>query len=97
MGGEVNVELKSYWRPSQSRKESILNCLFMGKRSFIYKSKGGSDQEISDLLEEGRILVGNKYKGVRTAAVNLLLLGREAKQRQPVWNNFELLVKWKIL
>jgi len=41
MGGEVNVELKSQWRPSQSRKESILNCSFMGKRSFIYKSKGG--------------------------------------------------------
>jgi len=56
--GDVNVELKSQWRPSQSRKESILNCLFMGERSFIYKSKGGigsdrSDQELSDLLEEG--------------------------------------------
>jgi len=31
MGGEVIVELKSQWRHSQSRKESILNCLFMGK------------------------------------------------------------------
>jgi len=41
MGGEVNIELKSQWRPSRSRKYSILNCLFMGKRSFIYKSKGG--------------------------------------------------------
>jgi len=35
----------------------------MGKRSFIYKSKGGigsegSDQEISKLSEEGRILAG---------------------------------------
>jgi len=40
-GGEVITELKSQWRPFQSRKESILNCLFMGKRSFIYKSKGG--------------------------------------------------------
>jgi len=33
----------------------------MGKGSFIYKSKGGieserSDQEISDLLEEGSLL-----------------------------------------
>jgi len=26
MGGDVNVELKSELRPSQSRKESILNC-----------------------------------------------------------------------
>jgi len=57
-GGDVNVELKCQQRPSQSRKESILNCLFMGKRSFIYKSKGGigsdrSNQEISDHLEEG--------------------------------------------
>jgi len=41
MGGDMNVELKSQWRPSQSRKESILNYLFMGKKSFIYKSKGG--------------------------------------------------------
>jgi len=45
----------------------------MGKGSFIYKSKGGigsrgSNQAISDLLEEGKILAGNKYAGVRTAA-----------------------------
>jgi len=40
-GGEVIVELKSQFRPSQSRKESILNCLLKGKRCFIYKSKGG--------------------------------------------------------
>jgi len=39
--GEVIVEPKSQFRPSQSRKESILNCLYMWKRSFIYKSKGG--------------------------------------------------------
>jgi len=39
-GGDVNVELKSQGRPSQSRKESILNCLLMEKRGFIYKSKG---------------------------------------------------------
>jgi len=31
----------------------------------------GSDQEISDHLEEGRILAGNKYLGVRTAAACL--------------------------
>jgi len=53
------VELKSQWRPSQSRKESIPNCLLIGSGGFIYKSKGGigsgrSDQEISNLLEEGK-------------------------------------------
>jgi len=40
-GGEVIVELKSQCRSSQSRKESILNCLLKVKRCFIYKSKGG--------------------------------------------------------
>jgi len=93
-GGDVNIELKSQWRPSQSRKESILKCLLMRNRRFICKSKGGirsegSDQEILDLLEEGRILAG-----VKTATAWLdeftLLLGREAKQWQPVWIDFEL-------
>jgi len=28
-------------KTSQSRKESILNCLLMGTISFIYTSKGG--------------------------------------------------------
>jgi len=28
------IKLKYQWRPSQSRKESILNCLLMGKRCF---------------------------------------------------------------
>jgi len=36
----VGVKLKSQWRPSQSRKESILNCLLMGKMGFVHKSKG---------------------------------------------------------
>jgi len=40
-GGVLIVELKSQCRSSQSRKESIPNCLFMGKGSFVYKSKGG--------------------------------------------------------
>jgi len=40
-GGEMIVELKFQCRPSQSRKESILNCLLKGKRCFLYKSKGG--------------------------------------------------------
>jgi len=31
MRGEVIVELKSQCRPSQSRKESILNCFLKGK------------------------------------------------------------------
>jgi len=40
----------------------------MGKRGFIYKSKGGirsrrSDQEKLDLLKEGRIWSGNKCSG----------------------------------
>jgi len=30
-GGDMIVELKSQWRPSKSRKESILNCLLRGK------------------------------------------------------------------
>jgi len=60
-GRDVNVELKSQGRPSQSRKESILNYLLMGKRGLYTKVMEGSDQEdrikkISDLLEEGRIL-----------------------------------------
>jgi len=63
-GGDANVKLKSWWRPSQSRKESILNCLLIGSGVFIYKSKGRigsarSDQEMSDLLEEGKS-VGRK-------------------------------------
>jgi len=33
-------ELKSQWRPSQSRKESTLNCLLMGRRCFIYTNEG---------------------------------------------------------
>jgi len=76
-GRDVNVELESQRRPSQSRKESILSCLLMGNRSFIYKSKGGigsegSDQEISDLLEEVRVLAGKiKEAGVKTAAACL--------------------------
>jgi len=53
-------ELKSQWRHSQSRKESILNCLLMGKRCFIYKNKGGIGSRWLDLLEEGSILVGIK-------------------------------------
>jgi len=49
-GGCANSKLKSQWRPSQSRKESILNCLLIGSEGFIHKSKGGigsarSDQE----------------------------------------------------
>jgi len=71
----------------------------MGKWSFIYKTKGGIRSRWSDLLEEGRILTGKKYAGVRTAAAYLGELDtkgeKEAKQRQPVWNNFEL-EKWKI-
>jgi len=42
-------------------------------------------------LEEGRILAGNKYAGVRTAAACLDELTtkgeKEAKQQQPVQND----------
>jgi len=60
----------------QSRKESILNCLLMENRGLYTKVCEGLDQEdqikkISNLLEEGRILVGNKYAGVTTAVACL--------------------------
>jgi len=32
--------VKTQWRPSQSRKESKLNCLLMGNWDFIYKRDG---------------------------------------------------------
>jgi len=71
-GGDANVELKS-----QSRKESILNCSFMGKRGFTYKSKGGirsrlSDQEIYWTFWKGvEYWREIKYTGVRTASACL--------------------------
>jgi len=52
MGGDVNVELKSQWRPSQSRKKSILNCLLMGNRGLYTKVKERSDQ--GDLIRKYR-------------------------------------------
>jgi len=48
------------------------------------KVKEGSDQEISDLLEEGRLLAGNKYAGVRTLGELDTEGEKEAKQWQPV-------------
>jgi len=76
MGGDVNVELKSQWRPSLTRKESILNYLLMGQSGLYTKVNEESDQEdrikkISDLTEEDRILAGNKWAGVKTAAACL--------------------------
>jgi len=55
----------------QSRKESILNCLLIGSGGFIYKSKGGigsarSDQEISDIFEEGE----KYWREITVAGVN---------------------------
>jgi len=81
------------------KKESILNCLFIGNGGLYTKVKEGSDQEITDLLEEGKS-IGGKYllrewKQLQPVSVNLQLLGGEANQQQPVWNNFELL-SWKI-
>jgi len=42
-------------------KESILNCLLMGKRSFIYKSKGGIGSRNIRPLRRGQ-LIGGKIK-----------------------------------
>jgi len=63
---------KSQWRPSQSRKESILNCLLIYNRGFKYTGeiKSGSRKsldrikKITDLLEEGK----NGRKDKLTAA-----------------------------
>jgi len=51
-------------------KKRINTELFIhGKEKlYIQKSKGGIGSRNIDLLEEGRILAGNKYAGVRTAA-----------------------------
>jgi len=62
-GGCANIELKSQLRPSQSRKESILNCLLIGSGNLYTKVKEGSDQEISDLSEEGKIMAVNNCSG----------------------------------
>jgi len=43
----------------------------IGSGGFIYKIKEGWLKKILDLLEEGRILAGNKYAGVRTEAACL--------------------------
>jgi len=41
----------SRWWHSQSRKESILNCLLIANRAFIYKM---ISRKLSDLVEEGK-------------------------------------------
>jgi len=91
-------ELKSQWRPSKSRKESILNCLLMGRWCFICKMREISDQ--GDRIEKYRtswkrvgywreINAGVKAKA--TCLGELTTEGeKEAKQPQPVWNDFEL-------
>jgi len=60
VGGDANVEPKSHWRPSQSRKESILNYFLIGNRGFIYKSKEGIGSRKMGLLEEGEIIGGKE-------------------------------------
>jgi len=66
----------------------------MGNRGLCTKVKEGSDQGISDLLEEGKILAGNKYAGMRTAGACLgeltIYLEGKAKKCPPVQNDFEL-------
>jgi len=49
MGNKQNIPRMAF---PQSRKESILNCLLMGKRGFIYKMLS---RKLSDLLEEGKL------------------------------------------
>jgi len=99
MGGEVNVELKSQWIPSQSRKESILRTIYSwGREALFTKVKEGSDQEISTSwkrVEYWWEINMREWEQRQPVYVNLLLLGREAKQQQLVWNDFELLVSEK--
>jgi len=94
MGWDMIVELKSQCRPSQSRKESILNCLLRGKWCFTYKSKGGIGSRNIGPLGRGWNIGGNKRAGLKTMAACLGELTtereKEAKQWQPVWNDFEL-------
>jgi len=49
----VETDSETQWWPSQSRKETILNCLLKGKRCFIYKSKGGIGSRNIGPLERG--------------------------------------------
>jgi len=63
----TNVELKS-----QSRKESILNCLLMGKEKLLYKSKGGIRSRIYRTSQK-RVGYWREIKvvGVKTVAACL--------------------------
>jgi len=69
----------SSWNPVKTFpvKKRINTELFInGKEGLFTKVKEGLDQtelikKISDLLEEGRILAGNKWAGVKTAAACL--------------------------
>jgi len=83
---EGDEQKSSYGWPSQSRKESILNCLLNGTRGFINKRvdketdqenalirKNGS-KKITDFLEEGKTeMAGKVNAGMKTW--------------QPVWND----------
>jgi len=93
-------ELKSQWRPSQSRKESILNCLLMGME-MLYIHKWGKDWIEKYRSSWKRVGYWREIStGVKIMAACLGELTtkeeKEAKQWQPLWNDFEL-EKWKIL
>jgi len=76
-GGCANVELKSQRRPSQSRRESILNCLLMANRGFKTKIKGDRINTISENirpLRRGYVEYWREINvgGVKTAANDCL-------------------------
>jgi len=54
---KIRVMIKiSQWWPSQSRKETILNCLLKRNRGFIYRIEVKKRiNKISDLLEVGKL------------------------------------------
>jgi len=69
-GGDVIVELNSQCRPSNQEKNQYWTVYWVGSNALYTKIKKGSDQEIPDLLEEGRLLAGIKVG--------------EWEQRQPI-------------
>jgi len=87
--------LKSQWRPSQSRKESILNCLLRGKWCYIYKSKGGIRSRNIRPLGRGYNIGGNKREGVRTTAASVGELTERGKRKLNNCSLFETTLSLK--
>jgi len=55
----VKHERERKRRPSQSRKESILNCLFMEGQCFIYTEKVGGQIKVIGSRNKGPLRGGN--------------------------------------